>query len=642
MSFRGLVWITGGPQGSGVDTAANVFARAVCYAGYNVFGNREYHSNIKGLHSYFHVRMDERPVRSHSEKVNLLTSFDAETVFRHAESVTPGGGIIYDQDLEQQELAKIQTIDLRAHNDIGRYLRDRDLDTTVSGILSDAKKRGVQLYPIPYMDLLKTIAANIGETQLSKVMRMKNMLAIGVSFALLGLQIDSLFNAIRFTFSGKQKVIEQNIDASQRAYDLAISRFGDRKVFHLQKLAPSEERIYLQGTQAIALGKLLGGARMQTYYPITPAGDESEYLEANEIFGKSEKGSILVFQTEDEIAAINMASSAVLTGARASTATSSPGFSLMVEGLSWAGNSEVPVVITFYQRGAPATGLPTRHGQDDLRFALYGGHGEFARIVYASGDVEESFYDAARMFNYAERFQVPVVHLVDKALANTSVTCSMFKTAEFKIDRGNLLQSPRNAPEEIREYKRFAFTDSGISQRIPLGTEGLVYWSTGDEHNELGHITENPIDRKLMMEKRMKKLEIVDREIPLHEKWNLFNNSADTVVITWGTPKGAILDAFEVLDEEGMQADLLQIKLINPLPKHSLKELLEKYKTKIAVEMNYSGQLASFIRQEAGIEMDNFVLKYNGRPMSCDEVYTALRRVIRGEADKREVLTAGV
>ncbi len=220
MSFRGLVWITGGPQGSGVDTAANVFARAVCYAGYNVFGNREYHSNIKGLHSYFYVRMDERPVRSHSEKVNLLTSFDAETVFRHAESVTPGGGIIYDQDLEQQELAKIQTIDLRAHNDIGRYLQDRDLDTTVSGILSDAKKRGIQLYPIPYMGLLKVIAAKIGEPQLSRVMRLKNILAVGVSFALLGLPMDSLLNAIRFIFSGKRNALGHTL------VDNGVADFG--------------------------------------------------------------------------------------------------------------------------------------------------------------------------------------------------------------------------------------------------------------------------------------------------------------------------------------------------------------------------------------------------------------------------------
>ena len=137
MTFWGFVWVIGGPQGSGVDTAANIFARAACHAGYNIFGKREYHSNIKGLHSYFHVRMDEKPVRSHSEEVNLLTSFDAETVFRHAANVVPGGGIIFDQDLGQQKLAEIPAIDPRIRSDLGRYLQDRGLDSTVSGILSE-------------------------------------------------------------------------------------------------------------------------------------------------------------------------------------------------------------------------------------------------------------------------------------------------------------------------------------------------------------------------------------------------------------------------------------------------------------------------------------------------------------------------
>ena len=639
---RGLVWLIGGQQGSGVDTAANIFARAACYAGYHVFGKREYHSNIKGLHSYFHVRLDERPVRSHSEEVNLLASFDAETVFRHADNVVPEGGIIYDPDVEQQELAQIQTIDRYTRDDLAANLEARNVDATVSGVLRDAKTRGISLFPFPYTDLLKEIGEAIGESQLSKLVRMKNVLAVGPSFALLGLELDPLIDAIRFVFSDKPRIVPQNIDACKRSYDRTLKAFGMAKVAELKRLDPAEERIFLQGTQAVALGKLLGGARIQTYYPITPAADESEYLEASEVFGRSTKGSILVFQAEDELAAINMASSAALTGARAATATSGPGFSLMAEGLSWAGNSEVPVVVTHYQRGAPSTGLPTRHGQDDLRFAIHAGHGEFARIVYASGDIEESFYDAAQVFNYAERFQMPVIHLIDKALANSSTTYPMFKTAGFKIARGEFSPKRPSLSPKGEEYRRYAFTESNLSPRIPLGTEGLVYWSTGDEHDELGHISENPAIRKMMMEKRMRKLEIVDREIPLTEKWNLFENGGDALTVTWGTTKGAILDALEFLAEEGLHADVLQIKLLNPLPKEPLKNLLEKYPTRIAVEMNYSGQLASIIREMTGVEMTNYVLKYNGRPMSCDEVYASLRKVLQGKAAKREVLTAGV
>ncbi|MFH0848483.1 MAG: 2-oxoacid:acceptor oxidoreductase subunit alpha [archaeon] len=642
MKRRGLVWLIGGAQGSGVDTAANIFARAICNAGYNVFGSREYHSNIKGLHSYFHVRLDEKPVRSHSEEVNLLASFDAETIFRHAPNVVPNGGIIYDPEVEQQELSKIQSIDPRARTDIGQYLRSRGLSETASGMLQDAKKRDISLFPIPYMDLLREIAESIGESQLSRVVRMKNVLAVGPSFALLDLELDLLIQTIRFIFSDKPKVIKENLDACSLAYDLTDRRFGKGALDKLSRITPSQQRIFLQGTQAVALGKLLGGARIQTYYPITPAADESEYLEANEIFGRTTRGSILVFQAEDEIAAVNMASSAALAGARAATATSGPGFSLMIEGLSWAGNSEVPVVITYYQRGAPATGLPTRHGQDDLRSAVYAGHGEFARIVYASGDIEESFYDAARMFNYAERFQMPVIHLLDKAMANSSVTCPLFRTGGFKIERGDFLRNRSADPARGEEYKRFIFTESGVSPRIPLGADDVVCWYTGDEHDELGHISENPTTRRLMVEKRMKKIDVVDQEIPLEEKWNLFENGGDALIVTWGTSKGPILDALELLNEEDLHADLLQMKLLNPLPREPLRRLLEKYRVRIAVEMNYSGQLASLIRGETGIEMTNYILKYNGRPMSCDEVHAALRRALQGQAAPREVLIAGV
>ena len=192
-----------------------------------------------------------------------------------------------------------------------------------------------------------------------------------------------------------------------------------------------------------------------------------------------------------------MASGAALTGVRASTSTSGPGFSLMVEGLGWAGMNEVPVVITYYQRGAPATGLPTRHGQDDLRFAIHAAHGEFARIVLASGDIKEAFLDAALAFNYAERFQMPVIHLLDKAMANSSDTYPTFDPSSVRIERGQLLSSEdlQKLLREQGQFKRFQLTESGISPRIPLGTPGAVFWNTGDERDERGHISEHPTTR---------------------------------------------------------------------------------------------------------------------------------------------------
>jgi len=334
-----------------------------------------------------------------------------------------------------------------------------------------------------------------------------------------------------------------------------------------------------------------------------------------------------------------MASGAALTGVRAATSTSGPGFSLMVEGLGWAGNNEVPVVVNYYQRGAPSTGLPTRHGQDDLRFAIHASHGEFPRIVLCSGDIEECFYDAARAFNYAERYQLPVIHLIDKALANSSKSCGIFDLSKIKVERGQLL---RETDIEGREYRRFQFTESGISPRVPLGTPGTVFWCTGDEHDELGHISEEPMNRTRMIEKRMRKLETADKEIPIQERVNYFGDKdAAKIVVSWGSPKGAIMEAMERLRAEGHEMGFLQVRMLHPLPKAYVTEVLAKARKRIVVEGNYSSQLAGIIREHTGIAMDYFVLKWNGRPVSVDETCEALKLILQDRAPKRQVLTSG-
>jgi 2-oxoglutarate ferredoxin oxidoreductase subunit alpha len=635
-----LNWMIGGPQGSGVDTAANIFGRACGYGGYHLFGKREYHSNIKGLHSYFHFRVSEKPVAANVNAVDLLAAFDAETVTRHATEVVPSGGIILEKGDLGIKFSDIQTLPKEFLEEFKGYRESEGIGETVGDLVEAAKHRGVKIYPVSFLALLKDVADELGIEKLSKVTRMKNVLAIGLSFSLLGYEASLVEKAIKTVFGEKPKIADMNVLAFNKAYDHAKQRFGDGFARQLKKLDVEGERIFLSGFQAVALGKILGGCRMQSYYPITPAADESEYLEAHEVFEvQNGDGAVVVIQTEDEIAAVNMASGAALAGVRVSTATSGPGFSLMAEGLSWAGNNEVPLVITYYQRGAPSTGLPTRHGQDDLKFAVNAGHGEFPRIVLASGDMQESLFDAANAFNYAEKYQMPVIHLIDKAMANSTQSYAPFDFSQVRIDRGKVL---RSWDPEQGDYKRFQFTDSGISPRAFLGTDTALMWYTGDEHNELGHISEEPTNRNQMMEKRMRKLDFAHREIPLKEKVNLFGpEHAETIVVSWGSPKGAILEALEMLNNEGFDLAFLQVRLIHPLPTEKIRELLKKARTKITVEMNYSGQLASLISEHTGIFMDHHVLKYNGRPMTTTEVYDALKKILRGEAPKRQVLTYG-
>lgn len=643
MVRREFVWMIGGPQGSGVDSAANIFARACCYGGLHVYGEREYHSNIKGLHSYFNVRVSKTEVRSRVDFVNLLCTFDAESVVRHVWKVAPKGGIICDETILDTKILDIPTLPQPFLVEFQKTLEEKSIKAeTVGDLLNEAEGSNIRIYAVPYMDLLKDIAKQTGEEKLSKLVRMINVLSLGISFGLLNYDKAMVKKAIRTIFAEKPRVIDMNLIALDKAYEYAEQKFGDDFDYKLETVQTDETRILIAGAQAVALGKLLGGCRVQTYYPITPAADESVYLEANEIFelvpevaGGEKEGSIIVMQTEDEIAAINMASGAALAGVRAATSTSGPGFSLMVEGLGWAGMNEVPVVINYYQRGAPSTGLPTRHGQDDLRFVIHASHGEFPRIVLTSGDIEECFYDAIRAFNYAEKYQMPVIHLIDKALANSTRSYKIFDTSRVNIERGQLLFHV----EKTAQYMRFKFTESGVSPRIPLGTPNAVFWNTGDEHDEFGHISEEPLNRTRMMEKRMRKLELANREIPIEERVNFFGDpEASVAIVSWGSPKGAILDAMERLCQ-GWRVNFLQIRMIHPFPKEYVSKALSKVRKRVDVEMNYSGQLASIIREQTGVVMDNLVLKYSGRPMSSDELYHAIKLILQEKAPKRQVLT---
>ncbi len=345
MVIESINWMAGGPQGSGVDTASNIFGRACGYGGLYVFGRREYHSNIKTMHSYFHQRISKEPTLANISDVNLLAAFDAETVVRHVGEVVSGGGIIVDsRDLNVNVLTDIVTFSEEYKAQVREFIKENGVGgETINDLLNYAKQKNVQVFQVPYMDLLKQIGEKLQIEKISMLSKMINVLAIGVSFALLKYDRKLVEDAIKATFH--EKIADMNIMAVDTAYDYAENNFDINNFNHkLEKQPANEARIFLTGNQAVAMGKVLGGCRVQTYYPITPAADESEYLEAHEIL-KTRNGSqeaIIVLQTEDEIAAINSASGACLAGARAATSTSGPGFSLMAEGLGWAGNNEVP------------------------------------------------------------------------------------------------------------------------------------------------------------------------------------------------------------------------------------------------------------------------------------------------------------
>jgi 2-oxoglutarate/2-oxoacid ferredoxin oxidoreductase subunit alpha len=644
-----LTWVIGGAQGSGVDSAANIFSRACAQAGMYIFGKREFYSNIKGEHSYFTVRVSEEPVRSHVDDIDILVSFDAETVFRHGDRVTKNGAIIYDSTLTQTTVQEVHSIDYHASERIAKMLQAHSKPVTVQGMLDYAKDKGAILYKIPYFSLLKQFSEKINDPSLSKLTRMVNVMALSASMAILDFDSEILDKAIKFVFRAKPKVADSNIAAARYAYNYIKSQFDlTKSKLKLNSRQPSQNIILVQGNQSSAMGKITAGCRFQTYYPITPASDDSEFLESNQIIGQTDnnEGSIVVVQTEDEIAAITMAIGGALTGARSATATSGPGFSLMAEALGWAGMNEVPLVVSLYQRAGPATGLPTRHEQGDLMFAINAGHGEFPRIVFASGDIEESFYDTIKAFNFAEKYQMPVIHLLDKAIANSIMTCKIFDQNKVTIDRGQLLQTiPNSTPTgEGGHYLRFKLDENPVSPRVTLGTENGIFWNTGDEHSEEGHISEDPVVRVNMMNKRLGKLDLALKEISAEDKAVMYGEDDSTdglTLLSWGSTKGAILDALDRLLAEGKKIKFIQVRLMHPFPAVLLEQMLENTKVLVDIEMNYTSQLGLLLKQNLNRDANYRIVKYNGRPMSSSEVYNAIKRIINGDAPRRIVLENG-
>ena len=635
MSSVDFTWLIGGPQGSGVESGANIFSKVCAEMGYQVFGKREFYSNIKGEHSYFTVRVADKKIHSNVNDVTLMTSFDAETIFRHFGEVMSGGGIIYDSDLEDTKIDSVRTLDAPFKERLYKELESKNKPFSIAGVLDVAKENGAKLFPISFRSILESLSEETGNPRLKGLVRMFNVIGVSLSLGLVKMPPDTLQKTIGSIFSKKPEVAKINQQTANYSYNYATAKF---EIFDhmLPQIEKEPHTLLVQGFQGTALGKIACGCRFQPYYPITPASDESVFLETNEILEVIDErpGSVAVIQTEDEICAMGMTIGGALTGTRSSTCTSGPGFALMTEMLGWAGMNEVPVVITNYQRSGPSTGLPTRHGQDDLLFSVHAGHGDFPKIVYASGEIEESFYDTGNCFNYADIFQVPVIHMMDKFHASSVITCKRFDSQKISINRGKLLDKVDG------EYRRFEFTDDGVSPRSRLGLDNGIFWNTGDESDETGHITEDPILRVKMMDKRMSRLDLILKNVPNVEQAVSFGVE-DYSIISWGSTIGPVRDAIDLLKKEGISIGLIQLKLIHPFPSDYVSSLLKDAKVIIDIEANYSGQLGKLFKQNVGRDIDYFILKYSGRAMTCTEVYDALKKIVQKKADQREVLMHG-
>lgn len=580
MEKNRLTWKIGGKAGEGVMATGIIFSQSCSRGGLYVFDINEYPSLIKGGHNTIQVRVEDREIFSQVKEVNVLIALNKETIFLHKNEISKGGGIIYDstETIERKEL-----------------------------------REDVRLYPVPFINIIKEIGAQP---------IMKNNLALGASMALIDYDFEILAGVIRDTFKRKgDKIINENISAAKAGFDYIKKNFPDDFNYKLEKIG-TPGRMLLTGNDAICMGAIKAGCKFYSAYPMTPASSILHFMAANE-----RRFNIVVKHTEDEISAINMAIGAGFAGVRAMCGTSGGGFCLMTEGYGLAGMIEVPIVIILAMRPGPSTGMPTWSEQGDFKFALNASQGDFPRPVLVPGDNEECFYLTAEAFNIAEKYQTPVIVLTDKNLAESHKTSEKFDTGRITIDRG-IYASPAelSASPENTFFKRYKFTENGVSPRTIPGMKKGIYSAASDEHDEEGNIREEIEERIQMMQKRMKKLDTLSREL-MHP--DIFGpKDAEVTIIAAGSTKGPIKEAMIALEKEGVKANYLQILYLSPFPIEKVADAIDSANKTVVVENNFTGQLADIIREKTGRNVTRRILKYDGRPFYPEEIQSAIKEVL--------------
>ncbi len=578
MEVNRLSWKIGGEAGYGIMSAGLIFAKACTRLGLHVFATNDYPSLIRGGHNTYTVRTEQnKEIGCHLSIIDLLVALNDETISLHKDELTQGGGIVYDGD-------KVDIKKFQMRNDI-------------------------KLFHVPLFQL----ATEAGEKKV-----VQNTVAIGASCALLDCEPGIIHNVIRDVFRKKgEKVIASNIAMIDAGYNYVkqhYSGFG----WKLQKMN-SDRKIILTGNEAISAGAIKAGCKFVSIYPMTPTSNILHFMAEHEI-----DYNIIVKQPEDEIAAINFAIGASHAGVRAMTATSGGGFSLMVESVGLAGMTETPLVVIEGMRGGPSTGLPTKTEQGDLRFVVHASQGDFPRIIIAPGDVDECFYETFHAFNIAERYQCPVIVMVDKFLCESLKSTKLFDVSGLKVDRGMMLTEKEL---EGKEFERFAITETGISPRTLPGTKNGIFMATSDEHTEYGLYNEEPELRKQMMDKRMRKLETFSKEMPQPNVYG--DENADLTIISWGSNKQQILEAMEFLKNDGIKSYFMHLVYIFPFPTERVSKVLDKAKKSVIVEMNYSGQMEGLIKEYTGKSINHHIRKYDGVPFTPDEIYLKIKEILR-------------
>jgi len=557
-----------GQAGQGIQTVEHLLTRIFKLAGYNVFATKEYMSRIRGGMNSTSIRVGSGPVRASVSGIDILIPLN-KGALRHVEP-----------------RLSAQTVILADKETLGA-----DLDQTTSKFVD-----------VPFT----RTASEIGDKIYS------NVVAVGTIAGLFSVDLKTASRYVGQFFSAKSKdVVTKNVAALKAGFALGTGLATCSKIkFDIVADASVEEQVLLNGSEAVALGAIAGGCNFIASYPMSPSTGVLAFLAKH-----AKDFDIVAEQAEDEIAAMNMGLGAWYAGARAMVTTSGGGFALMTEGVSLAGMLESPMVIHLAQRPGPATGLPTRTEQGDLELALYAGHGEFPRIILAPGTIEDAFYLTQQAFNLADKYQVPVFVLTDEYFMDSYYNTAAPDVAKAKVEK-HITRTPK-------DYQRYAFTKTGVSPRgVPGYGEGLVLVDS-DEHDTQGHITEDLDVRIKMVDKRLKKGELLKADIFPPELTG--PEDYKSLIVCWGSTYDIAQEAVQKLDRDDVA--LLHFKQVYPLPDR-IADYLQRAKQTIIVENNATSQFGKLIKLHTGIEMDSKLLKYNGLSFTVEELMEKLNEVL--------------
>jgi 2-oxoglutarate ferredoxin oxidoreductase subunit alpha len=558
-----------GEAGQGIQTVETILVKAIKKSGYHVFSTKEYMSRVRGGENSTEIRVSSTRVISYVDRIDILLSLSKGAV-PHLEYRIKSDTLIIG---DEKTLESLST-------------------------------ENYNLLKVPLMEIAKKMGGSI----------FSNVIAAGVIACILKIPKSIFENCIEEIFARKgQDIVEKDTDAGMKGYEIGKKIVDSGRInLQIERDPKVLEELLLDGTEAVGLGCIAGGCKFMSSYPMTPSTPLQVFMAVN-----SEEFDIIFEQAEDEIAAINMAIGGFYAGARSMVATSGSGFALMEEAVGLSGMIEIPVVIYLGQRPGPAVGLPTRTSQEDLNMALYSGPGEFPRIIFAPGNLEDAFFLSQKAFNLADHYQTPVFILSDQYFADIFYNQPVFDLEGLDIEN-HIIKTKS-------DYKRYEITDSGISPRgIPGYGEGLVVVDS-DEHDEEGHLTEDLDLRTEMVDKRLRKLNGIKNEIIPPDL--LGGSEYKILVLGWGSTYGSIKEAVDNLENE--EISFLYFKQIYPLDP-SIKKLLNNAEKTIIFENNAQGQFADLIKLKIGFEIEKKVLKYNGMPFSVEEVEKSLKDFMGG------------